>query len=191
MNNQLQQLSAVGIEELATAGDGVLSSSDIATRNLVAARGLPGTETLDIPALLAKLDEWAEHARIETMRHLYRFDRRAGVPPSESNYGWSFARFLCSMLLQVLQEDCRVRYNPARKFKPDFCNPEDVFIHGIVQEGGAGGTCASMPVVYVAVGRRLGLPLELVEGRGHYFFRWDDPHGTIIRWPTRQYHYRS
>jgi hypothetical protein len=117
------------------------------------------------------------------MRHLYRFDPQATVPPSEFNYGWSLGRFFCYMLLQVLQEDCGVRYNPARKFNPDFCLPEDVFIHGILQDGGAGGTCASMPVVYVAVGHRLGLPLKLVEGRGHYFFRWDDPRGTIIRWP--------
>jgi hypothetical protein len=184
MRNHLLQLSAVSFEQLATVGDELLLSSDIAALNLVAARGLPDTESMDIAALLAKLDEWAERARTEIMRHLYRFDPRAAVPPSEFNYGWSFARFLCHMLLQVLQEDCGVRYNPARKFDPDFCEPEDVFIHGIIQDGGAGGTCASMPVVYVAVGRRLGLPLKLVEGRGHYFFRWDDSRGTTIRWPS-------
>jgi hypothetical protein len=39
-----------------------------------------------------------------------------------------------------------------------------------------------MPVVYVSVGRRLGFPIYLVETRGHLFFRWDDPKGTLIRW---------
>lgn len=36
-----------------------LDDYDIAILNLYAARGLPSTEDLDIPALLEKLDEWA------------------------------------------------------------------------------------------------------------------------------------
>jgi hypothetical protein len=61
-----------------------------------------------------------------------------------------------------------------------FC-PEDTFVHGIIH--GEGGTCASLPVVYVAVGRRLCYPLKLVEAKGekdlygHQFCRWDDPNG--------------
>jgi hypothetical protein len=39
-----------------------------------------------------------------------------------------------------------------------------------------------MPVIYVAVGRRLGYPLRLVQTKEHLFFRWDDPRGTIIKW---------
>jgi hypothetical protein len=66
--------------------------------------------------------------------------------------------------------------------KPDFCQPEDLFIHGIVADQGKGGTCASMPVVYVSVARRLGLPVHLVEARGHLFFRWEDHRGTLIDW---------
>jgi hypothetical protein len=31
-----------------------------------------------------------------------------------------------------------------------------------------------MPVLYVAVGRRLGYPLKLVGAKGHLFFRWED-----------------
>jgi hypothetical protein len=41
-----------------------------------------------------------------------------------------------------------------------------------------------MPVVYVAVGRRLGYPLKLVEARKHLLFRWDDARGTFLRWPN-------
>ena len=39
-----------------------------------------------------------------------------------------------------------------------------------------------MPVVYVSMGRYIGLPVYLVETRGHAFFRYDDPKGTTIRW---------
>lgn len=35
------------------------------------------------------------------------------------------------------------------------------------------GTCASLPVLYAAVGRRLECPLKLVTARNHFFVRWD------------------
>jgi hypothetical protein len=38
------------------------------------------------------------------------------------------------------------------------------------------GTCSSLPVLQVAVGRRLGYPLKLVTTKGHLFLRWEDPH---------------
>ncbi len=42
-----------------------------------------------------------------------------------------------------------------------------------------------MPVVYVAVGRRLGFPLKLVEAPGHLFFRWEDLQGQRFGIPER------
>ena len=34
-----------------------------------------------------------------------------------------------------------------------------------------------MPVLYIAVGRRLGYPLYLVQAREHFFVRWEEAHG--------------
>ena len=48
-----------------------------------------------------------------------------------------------------------------------------LFIHGILD--GVGGTCTSLPVLYAAVGRRLGYPIKLVAAMAHMFCRWDDP----------------
>ena len=42
-----------------------LDDYDIAILNLYAARSLPGTEDLDIPALLKKFDEWAQQVQVE------------------------------------------------------------------------------------------------------------------------------
>lgn len=53
------------------------------------------------------------------------------------------------------------------------------FIHGIIpgpdqtNADTPGGTCVSMPVIYVAVGRRLGYPLTLSTTDSHVFARWD------------------
>jgi hypothetical protein len=164
---------------LSSAG---LDSYDILTLNFHAARGLPGTENSDLDAWLAKREEWAGRIKIEVCRHLYRFDRQSQHEPTEFSYGNSLGRFMCWHALQVLQEDCGVKYHPDRKFKPDFCKPPDIFVHGIMDDDGQGGTCASMPVVYVSVLRFLGLPVHLVETRGHAFCRWDDPNGTTIHW---------
>jgi len=173
---------ALTIESLAELSHESVEEIDVALLNLIAANGLPGAKELDFNAILDTLDEWAEKVKVEIWRHIYRHDPRTLGPPTEYSYGNSIARFFCWYLLQVLQEDCGVCYHPDRKFDPDFCEPEDVFIHGMIVEGGQGGTCASMPVVYVAVGRRMGLPLYHVSTRGHLFFRWDDPIGTTINW---------
>lgn len=135
---------------------------DIAALNLTAAQGLPGLEHVDVDGCLAKLDEWADRAKLEILRHIYRFDPRSQLPPSEYSFGNSLGRFCCYFLLQVLQEDCGVVYNPKRKFDPDFGDPADLFVHGILSQNAVGGTCATMPVIYVAVARRLGFPVKLV-----------------------------
>jgi hypothetical protein len=76
-------------------------------------------------------------------------------------------------MITVLQKDCGVRYNLAKIPEDVPFDASDTFIHGIIQ--GDGGTCASLPVLYVAIGRRLGYPLKLVSAHMHVFARWDEP----------------
>lgn len=160
-----------------------LESCDMLALSYFAGRGLPGLKNSDLEQWYCKRDDWAYRVRFETARHMYRFNPKAD-PPTESSYGNSLPRFLCYFLLQVLQEDCGVRYNSERKFHPATSKPADVFAHGIMDDDGEGGTCASMPLIYVSVGRRLEYPLYLVETRGHLFCRWDDAKGTSIRWQS-------
>ncbi len=74
-----------------------------------------------------------------------------------------------------LQQDCGVRYNSERIRAPDFSDSRDLFLHGLTQA--RGGACVSMPVAYVAVGRRLGYPLKLVTAKAHLFARWESADG--------------
>jgi tetratricopeptide (TPR) repeat protein len=141
---------------------------DVADANLSCATGLPGSERLDADKALAKLDSWAERIRVETRRHLYR----AHDPRFAEHYQGSESRLRAEMLAQVLQQDFGARYNPQRIREPDYRNAKDLFIHGMIEDAN-GGTCVSMPVLYAAVGRRLGYPLKLVLGKGHVFVRWE------------------
>jgi len=147
-----------------------LPGIDIAQMNLLCAEGLPGAAGLNIDKCLATLDEWATWVGHETDRHLYRFRC------APADYGHSEGYFRMLMLVTVLQQDFRVRYNPDRIGGIDFRDSRDLFIHGLL-EGPHTGTCASMPVLYAAAGRRLGYPLRLVLTHGHVFVRWDSPDG--------------
>jgi regulator of sirC expression with transglutaminase-like and TPR domain len=53
-----------------------------------------------------------------------------------------------------------------------FADSRSVFLHGLLGPERV-GTCSSLPVLYVAIGRQLGYPLKLVTTRGHLFVRWE------------------
>jgi len=147
-----------------------LATLDVAAVNLACAEGLPGAERIDASGCLRMLDHWAEGIgrlmpnAIETafQHHPERWDH------SEN-------KFRAVSMILALQKHCGVRYNPT-KLDPKVDDPfelDDVFIHGALL--GCGGTCASLPVIYAAVGRRLGYPIRLVRTKSHLFNRWDDP----------------
>ena len=93
-----------------------------------------------------------------------------------SEFDDSLAKFRMMALVTVLQRDLGVRYDPACQEGP-YCalDPRTLFIHGLLD--GQGGTCVTMPVLYIAIGRRLGYPLHLVHAREHFFVRWEEPGG--------------
>jgi hypothetical protein len=165
--------TTLSFTDLLTLSPAQLSKIGPTTVNLLCAQNLPGTETLDIPFCVRVLDQWAARVRTETERHLYRF-RSA---PSE--YYDSEAYFRMLMMAVVLYEDCSVRYNPALigdlgNTSAFFQDSRDLFLHGLCGERRM-GTCSSMPVLYLAIGRRLGYPLKLVTTKSHVFLRWDTP----------------
>ena len=159
-----------------------LGQVDIARMNLLCAQGLPGAEHVDIDATLAMLNNWAEQVRGNTARHIYRLqDARYA-----DHYHHSEAYFRCELLLQTLQEDCGVHYNPKLVDRQtglstewSFVDSRDFLLNGVAGPERA-GSCSSMPVLYVAIGRRLGYPMKLVRTADHLFCRWDDPSGERI-----------
>jgi len=163
-----------GRQHLQDAAPSNHSSADIGRVNLLCAQGLPGTENLEISELLATLNRMSDRVRSETEGHWYRFQRS----PAEFENSEGFFRML--MLTVVLAEDFGIHYDEARKSDPArtspaddfFMHPDDVFLHGLLGPNRQ-GTCSSMPVLYVAVGRRLGYPLKLVTTKAHLFVRWE------------------
>ena len=152
-----------------------LGKFDIAEVNLACAEGLAGSEDLDKKARLETLDKWTQHIRRETERCLPQFYQDKGYYYGSLNY------YKILMLVTVLHQDFGVGYNmdlvnsgilydfTTTKFN---ASSKDVFVHGLLADKRT-GSCASMPVLVVAIGRRLGYPLKLVGSKGHLFARWD------------------
>ena len=180
----LEQLLAMPPEQLA----GV----DIADMNLLCATGLPGAEGMDIDKCLARLDQWAARVKHETERHLYRLTAPRYADHAE-HYKHSEARFRAEWLVSVLQQDIGLHYHAG--FVPQdvavvpLKTSKEAFLHGLMDNEDAhkafGGNCVSLPVAYVAVGRRLGYPVKLACSKEHTFCRWEGENHPNPAWCDR------
>lgn len=164
------------IGNLMSMSEAELASVDIALVNLLCAESLPGRNGVSIEECLRSIDQMAEAAKQKTVQNFHRFVEK----PSE--YENSEIYYRVGMMVNTLGKDLGVQYNPEKIVVPTeenrsdltfFDKADDVFISGMMTAPRL-GTCSSMPVLCVAVGRRLGYPLKLVSAKGHLFFRWDD-----------------
>ena len=176
---------------LAVAGD-ELGRLDIALVNLLCAEGLPGAEGLNIARCLATLDRWAQAIRCYT-RDAARYYQR---DPTAYGHHKGFAELVSMAIL--LKRGIGIRYQPAAIASYDFSDSRDDLLHGLLTR--KLGTCASLPVLVVALGRRLGYPMYLAVAQGHFFCQWlndDDSHvnfeisgnnGECSRYDDEHYH---
>jgi hypothetical protein len=175
------------LRELLQLGPEQLEKVDVALMNLLCAEGLRGSEELDIRKSLETLDAWARHVERETKRNQHLFDEH---PERFKN---SLAYYRMAILATVLVQDLHIQYNPEREKQLEnghtlrsekeeeqfFGDSRDVFIHGLL---GAKpyGTCASLPFIYVAVGRRLGYPVTLATTASHFYVRYEEGEGKHL-----------
>jgi len=159
---------------LAKMSNDQLESINIEVRNLVCGMDLSNDITVTQDELLKRFDEMTQRVKVETERNFHRFHKEPAT------YEKSEAYYRMLMLVTVLQQDYGMLYNPQRVNKASliepnssfYHNPRDVFMHGLLLAQHS-GTCASLPVLAIAVGRQLGYPLALVSTQNHLFVRWN------------------
>ena len=175
-SNKEYPLSVSGDEDRKGLMEYSKSPLALAIGNLRTARGLPGSEDLDIEKCIGTLNEWAVLIRKETDSQMHQFREH---PEKFEN---SEAYFRMLVLKTVLFQDLKVRYNPELIANPkdtdlaDFSyakDSKDIFLNGILT-GKKEGTCASLPVLVTVLGRMLGYPLKLVPAKTHLLVRWED-----------------
>jgi regulator of sirC expression with transglutaminase-like and TPR domain len=148
-----------------------LAAVDIALVNLLCAEGLPRMTGITRQQAQGTLDAWANRVASETERNLHQFREN----PAEFNNSEACFRMLA--LVTVLQQDFGVHYDPGQIGSMDYSDSSSLFLQGVLGPKRQ-GTCLSMPVLYVAVGRRLGYPLKLVTTKAHLFARWESSDGS-------------
>ncbi len=164
------------LKELLALKPAELEHCDIARMNLLCAEGLPGAENLNVDESLATLDFWAQHIKTEIDRNYHHFQE-------DPNYYYNSESFYKMLMMAVvLYEDYNIRYDPKWIAPPSeiqgddhfFADSRDILIHGLIGDQHL-GTCSSMPILYIALARRLGYPVKLVTTKEHLFMRWDSP----------------
>jgi hypothetical protein len=155
---------------LAKLPEAALARLDVAEVDLICADGLPGSSRIDRSGCLRTLDTWTDCVRNWTAAAEVEYWQ-----PDPASFDHSEPLFRMVSLVTALKQHCGVRYDPkaAGKGPGDPFEFDEQFIHGAIQ--GDGGTCATLPLVFAAVGRRLGYPVKVVNNQRHVFCRWDDP----------------
>ena len=156
--------------DTAILAEELLDNQDIGSLNLKAAAGLPGAEAMRVDPCVQTLNAWSRQVRAFTEEHWSQFERSPG------RFNNSAACFQMASLVTVLQEHLGVRYDPSF-MEGDYnaTDSQNLFVHGLLF--GRGGTCITLPVLYAAIGRRLGYPLKLVRAKQHLFVRWEASSG--------------
>lgn len=149
-----------------------LEQVDIAILNLSCAHGLPDAESLDLERCLGTLDRWANIVRKYVRDSHHRFERN----PSDYFGDEGFFCFLAMVTLLKHPNGIGVGYQPSAIGRNDFSDSRDDFLHGVLTR--RLGTCASLPVLFVAIGRRLGWPMHLATAKGHVLCQWIHADGT-------------
>ncbi|HUU20914.1 MAG TPA: hypothetical protein VM389_00130 [Phycisphaerae bacterium] len=157
---------ASSLSEILSEPDGKLARRDIAELNLLAATGLHGVEAPEASAGMKMLDEWAGIVRRESQRRL-----KASASESQPSEATG-SRLAATVLAEALRDQVGLNLLGKGSRDVDFRLPANVFIHGCLN--GRKASSLSGPVVYVAVGRRLGYPLELAMAGATAVVRWHD-----------------
>jgi hypothetical protein len=116
-SKRIARPSIPALAQVCASPNEYLGKLDIATLNLMCAGGLPHA-TRDVSHFLDWIERAAHKVAFETRRHWYRFGQ------SPETYRYSPGYFCCYFLLQTLQEDFGVRYNPARVTDTSFQDPK-------------------------------------------------------------------
>ncbi len=156
------------IYRYAKYSDERLASEDTGNLNILCSCGLPNAE--DLGDCFAKFDQWTLRVQEFTEQNAYKFHKNPAY------YEHSFAKYQMMAIATESHHNQGISYYwPADQGDYDGTDSRNLFIHGILTKHGV--TCCNMPVLQLAIGRRLGYPLYLRKAHRHYYARWDEPGG--------------
>lgn len=114
------------------------------------------------------MDEWADGVRREIAATRKDFDAAPHAWRNDVNF------FNLGCAAYYLDSVVGVRYREDQRnaVKVLYTDPSDLFVCGVMDS--LQGTCASMPILHLALGWRLGWPVSLACVWAHHICRYDD-----------------
>ena len=174
-DRRLAELKPETLDELLALSAEELERVDTGRMNLLCCEWISDPATGRLEKALGRLDDWTERVRLNEKRRLPHF------PKFAARYDNSLAKYKAVNLALAIQQELKCGYN-MRLLKSGavqdvrtprfFRYSDDVFISGLLRTGK--GSCSSLPVLFVALARRLGYPVRLAMTRSHLYCRWED-----------------
>jgi hypothetical protein len=156
-------------QQIPNRSDAELGATDPLLLNLLVAQGIPPLSCLDISHYTTQVDAWAADLR----RRLPRAEAEFHTTPWDWKNDIHFFRLgmICWYVDQVLG----IRYREDQRFVKTikYTDAADLFVNGVIDT--RRGTCATMPVLHVAMAWRLGWHSASLACAGpHIICRYDD-----------------
>jgi hypothetical protein len=144
---------------------------DLALANWLIAAGIPQFSDMSREAYFKQLDNLTEQVRRDMA--VMRASGWKGANPDDPA---SRCRMFCNAMIRLkfeYREEFREEDLPQAQLKAMYADANNTFLAGLLRT--RRGSCVSMPLIYLVIGQRLGLPVHLVTVGKHYFIRWDEP----------------
>ncbi len=153
-----------------TSLDDVCDAQDIAKVNLLCSLGLNEYTDHLYHECLDLVSEWSCQLLEFTERNHHHFREDPGY------FEHSEEVFQAIAMVQFVQEALRVHYNTTfAEGEYNAIDSRNLFLTGVLT--GFGGTCVSLPMLYVALAQRIGYPVEVAHTWEHYYCVWDSQNG--------------
>ena len=144
---------------------------DLAQANWLIAADIPQFRDMTREAYFAQLDAMTEQVR-KDMAMMQKSGWRGADPTDPASHCRAFCSAMIRLRFAYAEEFRQEQLTPAL-MKTMYLDANNTFLTGLVRT--RRGSCVSMPLIYLVIGQRLGLPVHLVAIGKHYFIRWEDP----------------
>ena len=145
---------------------------DLALANWLIAADIPQFHDMRREFYFAQLDAMIEQVR----RDMARMQTNAISRGANLNDPGVRCGIFCNAIIKLrfgYSEEFRQHDLTPQQDKTLHGDANNTFLAGLVRT--RRGSCVSMPLIYLVIGQRLGVPVHLVALGRHYFIRWQEP----------------
>ena len=145
---------------------------DLALANWLMVADLPQFRDLTREAYFARLEGMVDQV-VRDMARMELVAKGRGQNPKDPN---TRCAIFCNAIIHLgfrYVEEFRQENLTSAQMKKLYADADNIFLAGLLRT--RRGSCVSMPLIYLVIGQRLGMPVHLVTVGRHCFIRWEEP----------------